>query len=497
MRSAASGGEALADPRRVCPRNSGQAKRDNSDVKYTSTPDTSTAARHAWGAPYRAPERSADAAPSFTTTPEPAALPGRLERPDPESFDLGAFDAPKTVSEGARRQVAEGSHVDQFETEADDATTTAPATHDAAEAAPRTTSSTTTRARAPVSEVATSGRTGWLTDDALQGLAQKAHAREAIGEGAVPFTKDDATDGLGARDGGRAFGLEIEFDLPKADLGERQQMLDRIGRDLARQGLTSDACQREPHELVGTRHEHDRGWKFVKDSTVAGEVVSPRMFDEHQTWDNLETVVGVVKEHGGLVTPRVGTHVNFDTADYGHDVTPFNNLIWLANEHQPELYGLATNPWGDGQHRVNHGNQGCTPNVPRAYSEFVTHRAAQRDHGDKKYALNLANISDRNGTRVEDRRPDGSLDAGVIQSQAKTSLALAELAKQQGRITRPPNGLVVPTGQVEDLEKTERLLGQMFRRPEDREQAATVLALVRERRALAARQYLGYGGRVP
>ena len=56
----------------------------------------------------------------------------------------------------------------------------------------------------------------WEEDHAaFQAAYRAAQERRRRGEAAVPFMTENATGGLGARDGGRSFGVEMEFDTHK------------------------------------------------------------------------------------------------------------------------------------------------------------------------------------------------------------------------------------------------------------------------------------------
>ncbi|MFD0474789.1 hypothetical protein ACFQ0B_45990 [Nonomuraea thailandensis] len=50
--------------------------------------------------------------------------------------------------------------------------------------------------------------------DAFKRAYDQAVERALRGEAAIPYLYENVTAGLGARDGGRGFGLEIEYDVP-------------------------------------------------------------------------------------------------------------------------------------------------------------------------------------------------------------------------------------------------------------------------------------------
>ena len=254
---------------------------------------------------------------------------------------------------------------------------------------------------------------------AFQAAYRAARERRARGEAAVEFMTDDATGGLGARQGGRAFGVEIEFDVaPGID---RHQALAAIGRDLHAAGLTNSPEQRGYHARPS---DSAAGlWRFEADSTVAGEIVSPIAYDEPRTWAQLAQVCEIVRRHGGVATQRTGGHVHVGVGDYDHTVGNHNNLLAMFQAHEDVLYRLAQNP----TQRQHRGTDWCAPNRVPAAPYFDPHsvRYANQSH---RIGVNFQSVSGRTTDHVEFRMWDSSLDPGVIQAQVKLSLGMAHAA---------------------------------------------------------------------
>jgi hypothetical protein len=260
---------------------------------------------------------------------------------------------------------------------------------------------------------------------------REARARRARGEDAVPYMTENATGGLGARDGGRSFGVEIEFDLaPGVD---RYTALAAIGRDLYEAGLTSSPLQQRYH--AGGRvpsESHRGGWKFETDASVDGEIVSPKMYDEPETWQNLARVCEIVRRHGGTATARTGGHVHVGLHDFDHTVERHNRLLSMAAGHQDTLYRLASNP----DRRDHRGLGYCRPNQDpgRGYSSVGSVRVLNAGHG---VGVNFGSVHGQGTDHVEYRMWDGSLNAGVIQAQVNLSLGMTAAAARGG-FTPPP-----------------------------------------------------------
>jgi hypothetical protein len=330
----------------------------------------------------------------------------------------------------------------------------------------------------------------WADDpSAFQAAYREARRRRERGEAAVEFMAEDATGGLGARQGGRAFGVEIEFDLaPGVD---RAQALAAIGRDLYAAGLTRSPAQRGYHARPS---DSAAGlWRFESDSTVAGEIVSPIAYDEPQTWSQLAQVCAIVRRHGGVATHRTGGHVHVGVGDYDHAVENHNNLLALFGSHEDVLYRLAQNP-GRPRHR---GTSWCRPNLVAAapYPTPDQVRWANNGHG---IGVNFESVTGRATDHVEFRMWDSSLDPGVIQAQVKLSLGMAHAAfrspgerwgQREPIGTHRARNAALGRGRRlrggawrADTGSFRRLVDRVFARDQDKAQAAALFAVTRWQR---------------
>jgi hypothetical protein len=324
-----------------------------------------------------------------------------------------------------------------------------------------------------------------------------AKARKAAGEDPVGYMTENATDGLGARDGGRSFGTELEFTFP-ADMPyeDREMALERIGIEMYEAGLTPVEYQEDygTRKRRGYTEDHNEGWSFEHDGSVDGEIISPIMYDEPETWENLQKVTDILRRNGASVDARVGSHVHVGTKNYDHAVENQNRLLGLFHEHEDEIYRLASNP-ERGTHRSAGANNYAAPNPRRATGFSNVEDAASANWG--YYAINLEDT--RRGydsDHAEFRVFDGSLDASVIQSQIKLSLALTETAFRDTEHT--PTGHT-PFGSTRAAHReqhgaTRRLTGEdwrastegvrkladtLYRRREDKAQVAAMFAITK------------------
>lgn len=325
--------------------------------------------------------------------------------------------------------------------------------------------------------------------EAFQQAYDDARARIEAGEPAVPYLTENATGGLGAREGGRGFGVEIEFDLPPRN---EDAALDEIGRDLHAAGLTQTPYMLDYHE-AGSYTDNPGGWRLESDCTVSGEIVSPIMYDTPETWNNLARVCDIVRRHGGRASVRTGGHVHVSAGDYDHSVSNHHRLIGMVAEHEDTMYRLAQNPAA----RAHRGLTWCRPNTlpSEGYTSLrdVHVRNAGHDLG-----VNMQSLYGRSSDHVEYRMWDGSLDPGVIQAQVKVSLGVTEEAFRLAHQT-PSLHLQEPVGShlarnpreqrltgeawQEDTESIRRLVDTIFHREQDKAQATALFAATRWQRA--------------
>ncbi len=332
----------------------------------------------------------------------------------------------------------------------------------------------------------------WSDDrTAFQQSYRAARDAHAAGDNPIPYMTADATDGLGARDGGRGFGVEIEFDVPGSPGTARHRgALAAIANDLHDAGIIDSPRQTGYHQGRG---DFSR-WRFEHDVTVDGEIVSPILYDEPETWNKIATVCDIVERHGGTASMRTGGHVHVSVGDYDHTPENHQQLLQLFDAHQDTLYRLSHNS----DQRTHRGTAWCQPNrVPsRPYSDSGDYQAHFDSH---RVAVNFGAVSGRHTDHVEFRTWDGSLDPATIQTRIKMSLALADHAFRNAGAPaadaqplgshRTRNRALLQRGQRlrgeawrVDTANFRSLMDTVFRRVADREQATALFAITRWQR---------------
>ena len=281
-----------------------------------------------------------------------------------------------------------------------------------------------------------SGRSYRDDMDAFQEAWDEAKTHFATGATEIPYMTENATGGLGARDGGRSFGIEIEVDFPD-DMSNTAK--EAVAREMYEAGLSRTPHVQGWHYIgrAGGGYTTDaNAWSVEYDSTVDCEIVSPIMYDEPQTWENLAKVCEIVQRHGGQVTPRTGLHINVGAADFDHTVENHNRLLRLGMGYEDVLVRTAHNPQSGPRHR---GRDYCRPmSVPS--EGYATISEAQRsidpyaNNGRSHRAMiNLDHVPAEgqrvtSATRVEVRVFDGAIDPGRIQVNTKIGLGLVNAA---------------------------------------------------------------------
>jgi hypothetical protein len=299
-------------------------------------------------------------------------------------------------------------------------------------------------------------------------------------------TTPPATGGLGAREGGRGFGVEIEFDIEPGV--NRWEAIENIARELRDAGLSRTAEQYGYHSQQSAGYtDAPNAWRLEEDCTVAGELVSPILYDEPQTWQNLATACEIIQRNGGRASFGTGGHVHVGMHDYDHDVANHTRLMQMYAAHEDVLYRLAQNPASEGnRHR---GTRWCRPN-PVPSQGYTAISQIESYHG---MAVNLSGA--RHGGQSahgEFRLWDGSLNPSVIQTQVKLSLGMAAAAVRQDTAVSGPRmelGSHREQRRQAGLGQRRRLSGDdwrtttanfrnlvdsLFQRPEDKAQATAL-----------------------
>lgn len=270
--------------------------------------------------------------------------------------------------------------------------------------------------------------------------------RENDNNPVIPFEKTGNVLGEYAKRGsGQAFGMEIEYEFPSnMDWSARSAAQAAIGRELFSAGLASSPQQQgyASSRRNGFRDTHlqpdgTSNWSWERDGSVnGGELVTPAMYDEPETWERLEKAVEILRRNGAIPSKKAGAHVHVGTAAYGTDAKPYAELSKLMTQHEDVMFRVAAEP-KRGSHR-NNSYSSILSDVP--VEGFSDIRAAQRWQGGRTRVLNMGGVSDTDPSKshVEFRIFDSTLDPGAMQAQVKLSVAMTNAAL---RISSTPDNV--------------------------------------------------------
>jgi hypothetical protein len=250
--------------------------------------------------------------------------------------------------------------------------------------------------------------------------------RKRAGEEPVPFQRENALGGEFTRESGRGFGVEMEFDFPRgmSDRDKRAALV-AIGQELHALGLTRVPHQEHYHAIAGRGYtdNHQGGWGFERDCTVSGEIISPIMYDEPETWENIEKVCEIVRRHGGVANMKTGSHVHVGARSVSTETA--TELVRMTNQHEDVMYRISQNPDAS-KHRPM---RWCGPNNDPPQGGYSPHGVSSVGSGHRN-GLNLAGVRGGDTDHPEIRYWDGSLNAAVIQAQVKVSAGLVMAAER-------------------------------------------------------------------
>ena len=335
--------------------------------------------------------------------------------------------------------------------------------------------------------------------------AQAVAEKEANGKPNIPYLKENALGGLATRESGQGFGIEIEYDFPaEMSWSERAEAEKKIGQALKAANLTASdekagyhAAAQKGYKDVHVDEDGKGTWSWEHDGSVAGEIVTPTMYDEPETWEKLETVVKILRDNGAIPSTRAGAHVHVGTgALFGQDPKKYTELARIYAQHEDVIYRLATDPERGSHRGVVTGFNYSSPNPSVSPAGFTDASTVRRWQGTRTRALNLNSIHlDENAgkSHVEFRVFDSTLDAGAMQTQIKLAVAMtnaAARAADEGGTSRKKEaigshseraklrGRRRPTEEdaKEETSTARSLLDTLFSRKVDKEQAVKLFA---------------------
>lgn len=240
----------------------------------------------------------------------------------------------------------------------------------------------------------------------------------------LPFHEGPVTGGYlstGPGPGARGFGIEIEFD---GDTDWDEETAERVATMLHEAGLSSQDTIHEYHA------DNDfTKWRVEHDSTVGGEIVSPVLYDNEESWRQVAAVCDIVKRAGGRASVRTGSHVHIGAE--GMSVDQRRGVLAAAVANQDVLRRVATDPSRKVHRSASSDEDYSAPfenvEVAQAYN---LPQDLNSPHALNPHRYRMVNFQKRN--TVEFRDADGSLNPSHIQANVMMAAAVTQ-AGQNGR----------------------------------------------------------------
>ncbi|MHB8509426.1 MAG: amidoligase family protein [Candidatus Dormibacteria bacterium] len=264
-------------------------------------------------------------------------------------------------------------------------------------------------------------------------------------------------------DPNQTFGIEIEFDRGDPNA---------IARALHDAGLSASPNQEGYHSGRRTPGM----WTVERDATVTGEIVSPVLQDTPETWDQLQRVCEILRQHGARVSARTGGHVHVgcDSANLDHDVNRFRRIASVCGWAEDLMYRLAAGS-GPGRRHRGAGNRyhWCGPMRSGQFDDAQSLQdLAYRVGSSHSLGLNYGNILDSRRT-IEYRYFDSSLEPARLQANIKLACWItkraAELPDSAIPRDRVPLGSHADGNRANDNDQLlRRFADTVFVRPKDK-----------------------------
>jgi hypothetical protein len=259
----------------------------------------------------------------------------------------------------------------------------------------------------------------------------KADLDEVLRYNEYPYVYENVLFPTYTRENRTPFGIEIEYDFPdefsEVDVDAANAI---IGKTLYKEGLLYSPRRENWHsshskEFKDTQY---RNWFFEKDGSVSGgEIISPGLYDEKATWENIEYVCKILQENNAVSSKKAGMHVHVSTQHYNGSIKKYSELGRLFTQHEDVIYRLSTNPL-NGTHRAL---AYCVPNHNVPSRGFVNVRDIKNWQNNQRfYGLNYVNVHGNKNDHPEFRLFDASLNPSVIQAQIKLATSMVEAANR-------------------------------------------------------------------
>lgn len=227
---------------------------------------------------------------------------------------------------------------------------------------------------------------------------------------------------------GLMFGIELEYE--NGSTGTLTE--ENFGEPLCEQGLLRWSDQQDYH----ADSQETQRWRWESDCSVSGgEVITPVLRDNRDSWNTLAEVVERMNANGAEVSVRAGSHIHIDSSEIGGDAE-WARFAKIITHFEDELVRLAVNPWRQRVSRDGRPLRTWHRNLRRPMREalsrsvdLTTREGVVRSLSSRVYPISTASVGRNSGNgHIEFRLWDGSLRMPLIQMQTKITAAVVAAA---------------------------------------------------------------------
>lgn len=166
--------------------------------------------------------------------------------------------------------------------------------------------------------------------------------------------------------------------------------------------------------------------EYGKDCEIMnGEIVSPILTDNINTWKNLKIALDILKRNDAVITTQCGGHVNIGAHVLEYNTNYFRNFLLIWTLYEKEIYSFASGEYSSVRKRNDSIIDRIAPEIHKKLDLIVKTNCDLFDYLDsitsysKIYDLSLLRVISPNfyeDNRIEIRVPNGTLSEEIWQN---------------------------------------------------------------------------------
>ena len=166
--------------------------------------------------------------------------------------------------------------------------------------------------------------------------------------------------------------------------------------------------------------------EYNKDSELMnGEIISPILTDNINTWKNLKIALEILKNNNAVITSQCGGHVNIGAHVLEHNTNYFRNLFLIWILYEKEIYSFSSGEYSIVRKREDKILERIAPVLNKKLDSIIKTDCDLFDYLNdlsafsQLYDLYLFNVKSSNfyeNNRIEIRIPNGTLNEEIWQN---------------------------------------------------------------------------------